>query len=417
MSQGASLLEALKGAVGFEPAAERVGNLTLGAGTLDGRAVRVALVESFIASGSLGQAECERLAAMFAKCAEDRASLVLYVDSAGARVSEGLRALGGFRTAYRAGLHAALAGTPMAAVLGRNCFGGASMLAHLAGRRLLGPTTQMAMSGPAVIAAASGLDALDEAFRAMAAATFSPQSRSTTCAANAVWQPGEDVAAWLRDALQAPPDRASQYRRRHEELGRRLDTPRDPPVWKTVQRPELARIFASHENRECDGVIAGEGVRDGTRERYVGFVDNKPVDAARAWRLAEIVWRHADEPPAHLEVFLDSASHAARLEEERRILTEFVVDTAAALAALAMKGTTVGLTVTGRAGGGIYVALAAPAQRVRSVYARARIEVLPGAAVAAILGESRDDTPAFGEYRSAGVADEELKLGFVPGNA
>jgi hypothetical protein len=77
----------------------------------------------------------------------------------------------------------------------------------------------------------------------------------------------------------------------------------------------------------------------------------------------------------------------------------------------------VNLTVTGRAGGGIYVALAAPAQRVRSVYARARIEVLPGVAVAAILGESRDDTPTFGEYRSAGVADEELKLGYVPGNA
>ena len=45
-----------------------------------------------------------------------------------------------------------------AAVLGRNCFGGASMLAHLARQRVLGPSTQLAMSGPAVIAAASGFD-------------------------------------------------------------------------------------------------------------------------------------------------------------------------------------------------------------------------------------------------------------------
>ena len=40
--------------------------------------------------------------------------------------------------------------------------------------------------------------------------------------------------------------------------------------------------------------------------------------------------------------------------------------------------------------------------------------MLPGAAVAAILGESHEETPAFAEYRASGVADEELKLGFVP---
>ncbi|HET9651491.1 MAG TPA: carboxyl transferase domain-containing protein [Usitatibacter sp.] len=416
MSDGGSLLEALKAAVGFEPAAERVGNLTLGGGRLDARAMHVALVENFVASGSLGQAECERLAAIFDKCAQSRTPLVMYIDSAGARVSEGLRALGGFRLAYGAGLRAALAGAPIAAVLGRNCFGGASMLAHLAPKRLLGPNTQMAMSGPAVIAAASGMNALDEAFRAMAAATFSPTSRASACAANSAWEPGADVAAWLRDALEPPADRAASFRRRHDELRSRLDASRDEPVWKVVRRDELARLFPACESRECDGVVAGEG-GEGAREAFVGFVDNKPVDAARAWRFSEIVWRHASEPPRHLEVLLDSASHAARLDEERRILTEFVVDAAAALAALAARGTRVGLTVTGRAGGGIYVALAAPAQRVRSVYARARIEVLPGSAVAAILGESRDDTPTFGEYRSAGVADEELKLGFVPGNA
>jgi len=67
----------------------------------------------------------------------------------------------------------------------------------------------------------------------------------------------------------------------------------------------------------------------------------------------------------------------------------------------------------GQAGGGVYVALAAPARRVTSLYG-ADIQVLPGAAVAAILGESRESAPAFDDYRAAGVADDELKLGFVP---
>jgi hypothetical protein len=83
-----------------------------------------------------------------------------------------------------------------------------------------------------------------------------------------------------------------------------------------------------------------------------------------------------------------------------------------ALASLASKGTRVGLTVLGQAGGGVYVALAAPAHRVASVYG-ADIQVLPGAAVAAILGESNESVPGFAEYRESGVADEEIKLGIV----
>jgi hypothetical protein len=97
-------------------------------------------------------------------------------------------------------------------------------------------------------------------------------------------------------------------------------------------------------------------------------------------------------------------------------LSDFIVDMALALAALGARGTQVGLTVLGKAGGGVYVALAAPARCVASVYG-ADIQVLPASAVAAILGEGRDAVPSFPEYRAAGVADEEIKLGLVPGAA
>src|SRR4030095_6219653 len=132
-----------------------------------------------------------------------------------------------------------------------------------------------------------------------------------------------------------------------------------------------------------------------------------------AWRLANAVWRMAPAPPRHLEVFLDCASHAARLDEEKIILTEFIVDMGYALAVLAARGASVGLTVLGKAGGGVYVALAAPARRLARV-SGAATQVLPGSAVAAILGESRDTTPSFDDYRNSGVADEEIKLGLVP---
>ena len=61
----------------------------------------------------------------------------------------------------------------------------------------------------------------------------------------------------------------------------------------------------------------------------------------------------------------------------------------------------------------MYVALAAPAHAVKTVYG-ALIQVLPGAAIAAILGEEHDKAPDAAEYIAAGVSDEELQLGLPP---
>jgi hypothetical protein len=49
---------------------------------------------------------------------------------------------------------------------------------------------------------------------------------------------------------------------------------------------------------------------------------------------------------------------------------------------------------------------------VSAVYG-ARIRVLPGSAVTAILGEAADEKASPTEYKDAGVAEEEIKLGIV----
>lgn len=410
----AGILAALRGALAFEALAEPVGNLTVGRGTLGARAVRVALVENRAASGSLGARESERLGALFRIAASERAGLVLFLDSAGAKVSEGLAALGAFRNLYRAGLGAVLAGVPIAAVLGKNCYGGASMLAHLSGSRLFGETTQLAMSGPSIIASAAGVNVFDEAFRAIADAALSPAARAKASPANAIWS-GGDLAPWLRDALAPRGDPVAALRLRHEGLVMRFEKKISEPPWGPLQRRDLDRIYKQdYQSRESQGFFSGKGKREGVAEEMLGLVGKAPLGAQRAWRLADAVWRHLDAPPERLEVFLDCATHAAALDDEKIVLTEYIVDMGFALAALAAKGTRVGLTILGKAGGGVYVALAAPVDRVASVHG-AEIQVLPGAAVAAILGESRESTPGFDEYRAAGVAEEEIKLGLTPG--
>lgn len=412
-----SLRDALVADLAFVPAGDPAGNVITGLGTLDGRRVHVALVENRVASGAIGTAEAARLGAMFTVAAKERASVVLFLDSAGAKVSEGLRALGAFRALYRTGLAAAIAGAPIVAALGRNCYGGSSMLAHLASRRLFSPETRLAMSGPAVIASASGMDPLDDMFRAMAEATLSAASRAKASDANAIWDPGQGPAAWLREALVSGGDAVAGFRARHAALAARFERPPAPPSWENVRRRDLERIYdGGYEARESDGVLEGRGMREGAEERFVGLVGKGALNAARAWRFADIAWGALDAPPARLEVYLDCASHAARLDEEKMVLTEYVVDMGAALASLGTRGAVVGMTVVGKAGGGVYVALAAPASRVASLYG-ADIQVLPGSAVAAILGEARESAPAFADYRAAGVAEQEIKLGLVPGNA
>lgn len=286
------------------------------------------------------------------------------------------------------------------------------MLAHLAPQRLFSAQTQLAMSGPSILASAAGVGALDEMFRAMAQAAMSPAARVQASSANAAWDEGADLAPWLREALAPRGSAATSLRARHEALQMRI-AKAPQGASESVRRRDLEKIYASCDAREADGILTGSGNRNGADESFVGIVGKAPLGAARAWRFAETVWRHGDQPPARLEVFLDCATHAARLEDEKVVLSEFIVDMAFALSALAARGTQVGLTVLGKAGGGVYVALAGPARRVASVHG-ADIQVLPGSAVAAILGESKESTPGFDEYRKSGVADEEIKLGIVP---
>ncbi|HZZ93863.1 MAG TPA: biotin-independent malonate decarboxylase subunit gamma [Usitatibacter sp.] len=410
------IAEALRQTLRLEPSGEPSGNVSVGQGMLDGRTVHCALVENRVASGALGVAECTRLGALFDALAARPAPLVLFLDSAGAKVSEGLPALGAFRRLFASGLECALGGSPVAAVLGTHCFGGSSMLAHLAGARLFGPGTRLAMSGPAILAASAGMGATDAAFRAMADATISAPARQRASARNTVAAGADfDLAAWLRAAL-APASRSTlaAWLERHRDLGQRLPADaRTTPAARGMDRTLLDGLFPGGWNiEEADGVLAGEAGTGPSREAVLGLVRRVPVGAATAWRFAEAAWGLGRNAPPRVRVLLDCATHAGRLEDERIVLSEFIVDMASALAALARQSR-LELTVTGEAGGGVYVALAAPAPLVSAVHGAA-IRVLPHAAIAAILGDDRDAAPDAAAYAGAGVAERELRLGIPP---
>lgn len=195
-------VEQLKQAVGFTPFGEVVGNLTLGRGQCGAQALHVALVENKIASGSLGILECRKLTQLFRLVAKDSKPLVLFLDSAGARVSQGLPALGAFREMFRAAMELAASSAPVITVLGTNCYGGASMLAHLGRVRIFAANTQLAMSGPAILAQAAGSSPLDEMFKAIAQVSISLEARAKATPANRL---AGNIQAQIAEALAQTP--------------------------------------------------------------------------------------------------------------------------------------------------------------------------------------------------------------------
>jgi hypothetical protein len=410
------LLAEVKSRVEFSALGEVVGNLTLGRGRLNGAPVHVALVENRVASGSLGLRECEKLTSLFRIVAAQRTPLLLFLDSAGARVSEGLPALGAFRAMFRAALEMSLSGAPITAFLGANCYGGASMLAALAPERVFAENTQLAMSGPSILAQSAGTSALDDAFRAIIAASIGASARAKLSLAESTAWSGTMPAA-----DRAPVESAFAH---HQRLQARLKTHarRIPDSEaKPLTRKDLDAMFAAgyraFEHRgEADG--QGEGVLFGQLAddtALLGLVDRKPLTARCAWAFADRVWAYAraEAPPKQLAIVVDCEAHATTIDDEKIMLSSYIANVGVALAALARRGTFIETTVLGVLGGGIYVAIAATSVNVNLLHG-AHIQLLPGRAIQSILGGGGDATPnAFDDYKKAGVAEKELRVGYL----
>jgi hypothetical protein len=389
------------------PMGEPVGNLTIGRGRVDDRTAHVAIVENRIASGALGVRECDKLASLFKIVAAQKSPLILYLDSAGAKVSEGLPALGAFRNMYRQALSMAASGAPVAAFCGTNCFGGASMLASLAGLRVYASNTRLAMSGPAILAQTAGVSVLDETFAAMSHAAIGSEARVRLGAGNVSASASLRVSDhWLRDTAED----------RHRALGERLaqiDKPAKVSAAEPLYRKDLGRLYpAGYALLEQRGIAEGTASVDGKTVTLFGLVDGKPLGAVRAWRLADRLRSLLVTPPAMLHVLVDCEAHIASLEDERIMLSAYIANLAGALHALAAAGTHIETTVLGRLGGGVYVALAAPSAQLNMVYG-SEIQLLPGRAIESILGQDLAQKHEIADYQKAKVAEREIKLGLV----
>ena len=347
------------------------GSLTIAEGWLQGRAVRMALTDRTRSGGAFGVQEAAALQEALERSAEDRTAVVLVLDSAGARLDEGLPSLGAFRRLFAAALKARLADVATVAVVARDCFGGASMLAALCHRRLALNGARFGLSGPAVVEALAGRRELDASDREAVAALFGTLARLRAGAFHGLC---EDDAAAVRAALAGalaeaaalPDDLRTQHERLHQRLAAAgAVIPGAPAVWR-------------------------------------GFDRGSAVSALDCWQGADALLAIA--APRPIELLLDAPGHAATRLDEALVLSEYMAHLSLCLARHASRGGAVRLILTGEAAGAVYVALAAPAARVVA-RAAAAVRLLPPGAVASVLGAPAADED-LAQALQAGVIDE-----------
>jgi hypothetical protein len=386
------------------------GSLIAGNGAIGGRGVTIIATDRHVAGGSIGVAEAQALSMLLEQSHAAGRPFILCLDSAGARLDEGLRALGAFRQLYRHMLDLRLAGLEMLGLIGRDCFGGASMLAATCSQRVYSDSSRLAMSGPAVIQALGGSSELDARDAAAVIALMGGAARVHLVQTDRLCEDSFDAYCratreWIADCgVRAPLD----LREQHTRLGKRLlvhAMAPSPPVSASGDVPLVLREILPEGIilHKMDGVLFGRNGKT-SPNAFFGFVDGAPVGALAAWTLAgECLALAGERPGEAVTIFLDSPGQAPTFHDEQVMLSEYVAHLALVLSLLRQNGHRVTLQVLGDAAGGIYVALAAPAGRVVALPG-ANVQVLPAAAIARVL-RRQSEPGGVEDYLRAGVID------------
>ncbi|GAC1322836.1 MAG: hypothetical protein NVSMB28_15700 [Collimonas sp.] len=349
-------------------------HLHLMEGTVAGRQVIAAATNPQCEKGVFGIAECADLRGAVRLALAGKRPLLLLIDSAGARLHDGPPIQGALRALMTELLDAGLDGLPVLALLGRNVFGGASMLAFAASQRCYAADTLLAMSGPRVLQAAAAAE------RAEVIAAIDGSARCRFGGAEQLLDDNlhsyaQAVRQWLASGPALQSDTALAEERQRLE-----------------QRLQLAPQ-ASAASIDFDPANATLSCRG---HAYVG--------AADALHLATL----ADAAEDALNLYLDSAGHSVQLGDERLLLSQYLMHLAKTLRHRVRAGAPVHVRIAGAISGGIYIAAAGAASAV-DIAAGGSVGTLPQSSLDKILSGPAAGFAAstfdLARYAESGIAD------------
>ncbi len=334
---------------------ETHGALYIGRCQVAGKTAEVVLTDRKVHGGTFGFAESTRLSAVL-KCSRDNSTpIILLLDSGGARLTEGYKALGAFRLMFAEILKARLEGQPMMAIVLKNCFGGASMIAASCGYRLASRHASYGMSGPKII-------------RGIGNSKINPKLKPNV-ATHYLGGVARLEAGAFHDICD---DRCSAY------------------------KAKINHFLLNNDNAKLDlsksHVALGNRLLGQTQKRLIEpkskskVGDGNPVGVREAYSLADNLLRFPDG--GNLSITLNSPSHIMTLSEEKLVLSDFLSHVGLCIADAKSRDISVEVIIDGLAGGGIYVALCSVASVVKAKK-NSKITLLPKTVVGEILGADK----------------------------
>ena len=206
-------------------------------GAVDGRQIFCFAQDPSFAGGSLGEAHADSVVRVLQLAKRARVPVVGFIESAGARMQEGLEGLSGYGRIFRE--HVALSGeVPQISVICGASAGGGSYAPALTDFVVMTKNASMFLTGPGVVAEVMGEDVTAEQLGGPKV-----HERSGVCHMTA---PTEvDAALLVRDLLDYLPQNASDAARRWPPIPAPGPNPRDTVPESPRRTYDVAQLVAS----------------------------------------------------------------------------------------------------------------------------------------------------------------------------
>ncbi|MBG6075638.1 biotin-independent malonate decarboxylase subunit beta [Polaromonas sp. CG_9.11] len=178
--------------------------VVIGQGLLQGQRVFMAAQEGEFMGGGVGEVHGAKLVGLLQRALRDQpAAVLLLAESGGVRLHEANAGLIAVSEVMRALLDVRHAGIPVIVLIGgaNGCFGGMGIVARCADHIVMSDAARLAMSGPEVIEASSGVEEFDARDRALVWRTTGGKHRYLTGDCDVLVD--DDVQAFRAAAIDA----------------------------------------------------------------------------------------------------------------------------------------------------------------------------------------------------------------------
>jgi hypothetical protein len=391
------LLDGLLGSDSQHPIDVGPGDLCVVESVCGGNKIVIAAFDYSKNHGSIGRLEAEQIIATLRRVRISGAPLVLLMNTSGIRVTDSTAGIASLRKLLREAEDARLQGSRMLAMIVKNTFGGASMLAAMCEKRIVHNRCLYAMSGPKLITQSVGVGHFDagnqEAVRALLGGTARASvSRDFLYVAPTPLAYRTAMIDWLASAAPGPVG-LEELVETGETMALRLD--HFIPAVASIERSaalldaEAIEIVDRVHPSGCNFlqvenlIIVCDRAISETRILALRAVDGCGMRDALALARELLASVCRGESHTRCLLLVNAESHAATPTDERAVLSEGLAHLALVIRWLHHHGQRIDVVVTGLGGGGIQGALGSAASSV-GMSPGARLRVLPKSAMQAL---------------------------------